>query len=214
MAGDVDVLVAVRYHRRVPARDVVHHPANRLFVPGDLTRREHDDVLGLELHVAMVVDRNPRQRRLRLALRAGADADHVLTREVAHFAVPDLHAGRDPEVAQALGDLRVLDNPAPDERYSPIELRGQIGQDLDPIEARRKHRDHDLPGRAREDLLESVDDIHFRTGEASPVDIRAIGQEREYAGRSQLREAVDVDVLAIERRLVNLEVTGMNHYAA
>ena len=32
--------------------------------------------------------------------------------------------------------------------------------------------------------------------------------------RSELGEAVDVDVLAVERRLVDLEVAGVNHHAA
>ena len=36
---------------------------------------------GAELDVTVVVDRDPRQRRLRLSLRAGADADDVLRRE-------------------------------------------------------------------------------------------------------------------------------------
>ena len=62
-------------------------------LPG-IARAENTTVSsGLELHVPVVVDRDPRQRRLRLALRPGADAEHVLRRVVRDLAVADLHAG-------------------------------------------------------------------------------------------------------------------------
>ena len=92
----------------------------------------------------VVVDGDARQRRLRLSLRAGADADDVLRRVVADVAVADLHAGRDPQVAEPLRDLRVVDHAAADERDLAIELRRQVDEDLHPVDARREHRDDDL----------------------------------------------------------------------
>ena len=111
----------------------------------------------------VVVDGDPRQRRLRLALRPGADAHHVLGREVPDLAVANLHAGWDPQVAEPLRDLRVVDHAAADERHPAVELRGEIDEDLHPVDARREHRDDDLAGGAREDLLEAVDDVALRS---------------------------------------------------
>ena len=103
---------------------------------------------GAELDVPVVVDGDPRQRRLRLALRPGADADDVLRRVAADVAVANLHAGRDPQVAEPLRDLRVVDHAAADERDLAVELRREIDEDLHPVDARREHRDDDL-ARAR-----------------------------------------------------------------
>ena len=97
----------------------------------------------------VVVDRDPRQRRLRLSLGSGADADDVLRRVVADVAVANLHAGRDPQVSEPLRDLGVVDHAAPDERDPAVELRREIDQDLHPVEARREHRDDDLALGAR-----------------------------------------------------------------
>ena len=69
----MDVLDALVDDVGPALRDVVHHPADRLLVAGNLPRREHHDVVLVELRVPVVVDRDPRQRRLRLALRPGAD---------------------------------------------------------------------------------------------------------------------------------------------
>ena len=71
-----------------------------------------------------------------------------------------------------------------------------------------------LPGRAREDLLEPVDHVELRSGEALAIDVRAVGEQRQHARRPELREPMEVHVLAVERRLVDLEVAGVNHHAA
>ena len=63
-------------------------------LPGNRARREDDRVVGPELDEAVVVDGDARERRLRLALRAGRDAEHVLRRVVRHVGVADLHARR------------------------------------------------------------------------------------------------------------------------
>ena len=102
------------------------------------------------------------QRRLRLALRAGRDAEHVLRRVVRHVRVANLHAGRDAQVAEPLRDLGVLHDAAADEGHLALELRRQVDQHLHPVDARREGRHHQLAVRAREELLERVDDLDLR----------------------------------------------------
>src|SRR5205823_2345997 len=113
-------------HLGVPACDVIHHPADGFLVAWNLARREHDDISWRQLDVPVVVDGNPRQRRLRFTLRAGADTHDILGRKAAYIAVPCEYARRNAKVSQALGNLRVVDGPAPDERHPAIELRREI----------------------------------------------------------------------------------------
>ncbi len=182
-------------------------------LPGISRAEKHDDVARAEIHVLVIVDRDPGQRRQRLALRAGAQAQHVLRRVVAHVRVADLQPRRHLEVPQPGRDLRVLDHATPDERHLPPVLLGQVHEHLHPVQARREQRDDDLPLGRGEDLLERVDDLQLRAGVARPVDVRAVAEERQHAPRAQLGEPVEIHVLAVERRLVDLEVPGVHDRA-
>src|SRR4030095_15905940 len=104
----------------------------------------------------------------------------------------------------------VLNHAAAHERDLAIELRAQVDEDLHPINARRECRDDQLAPRAREDLLERFDDLELGSGEAAPIDVRAVGEEREDAFRAQGGETVDVEMFAVDRRLVDLEVAGVD----
>ena len=178
----MDVLDALVDHVGAAPREVVDHAADRLLVAGNRARREHDRVVGADLDVAVIVDRDARQRRHRLALRAGRQAQHVLRRVGADVGVANLHAGRNPQVAEPLGDLGVPHHAAPDERDLAIELRREIDEDLHPVDARRERRDDQLAGRAGEDLLERLDDLELRAGEAAAIDVGAVGEQRQHAG--------------------------------
>src|SRR5688572_26481551 len=117
------------------------------------------------------------------------------------------------EEAEALRDLRVLDHAAAHERDLAIELRGQIDDDLHPVEARRERRDDDLAFGAREDLLERVLDVGFRSGIAAAIDVGAVAEHRQHAFRSELREPVQIECLAVDRSLIDLEVAGVEQHA-
>ncbi len=69
--------------------------------------------------------------------------------KLAHVAVANLDPGRNPQVAEPLRDLGVLDHAAADERHPAVELRRQVHEDLHPVDARREHRHDDLAGGAR-----------------------------------------------------------------
>ena len=131
--GNMDVLDAFVDHLGAAAGHVVHHPADRLLVAGNLPGREHHDVVTLELDVTVVVDGDAGKCRLRLALRPGADAHHVLRRIVADLAVANLHPRRNAQVSQPLRNLRVLDDAPADERDLAVELRREVQQELDPV---------------------------------------------------------------------------------
>ena len=45
------------------------------------------------------------------------------------------------------------------------------------------------------------------------IDVGAVGEERQHALRAELGEAVQVEVLAVDRRLIDLEVAGVDDHA-
>jgi hypothetical protein len=149
-------------------------------------------------------------RRHRLALRPGGQTQHVLGGVAADFRVADLQAGRNAQVSEALGDLGVLNHAASDKGDAAIELRRQIDEDLHPVDARRERRDDQLAAGAGEDFLEGFHDLELGAGEAAAIDVGAVGEQRQHAGGAELGEPVDVEVLAVNRRLVDLEVAGVD----
>ena len=50
-------------------------------------------------------------------------------------------------------------------------------------------------------------------GEAAAIDVGAVGEQRQHALRAELGEAVQVEVLAVDRRLIDLEVAGVDDHA-
>ncbi len=143
----------------------------------------------------------------------GTDTDHVLGRIRPDIRIPDLDAGRNPEVSQPLRNLGVVHHPAADERHLPIELRREVHEDLHPVDARRERRHDDLALRAREDLFEAIDDVQFGTADTRALDVGAVGEQHQDARGAELGEPVKIDVLAVERRLIDLEVPGVQHDA-
>ena len=109
-----------------------------------------------------------------------------------------------------MSNLGVVDHPAADERHPAVELGRQIHNDLHAVDAGSEGRHDDFAVGVREDLFEGVGDVDFRPREAAAIDVRAVGEKREDTGSAELRQAVDVDALAVDRRLVDLEVAGVD----
>ena len=209
----VHVLHVVGDHGGPAPGDVAHRPRDCLLVARDRPRREHYRIVGTDLDVAMVVDGDAGQRRPRLALRPGSEAEHVLRRVALNVHVTDLQPGRNAQEPETLGDLGVLDHAAADEGDLAVELRREIDENLHPVDARGKGGDHQLAVCAGEDLLERLDDLDFGTREAASIDIRAVREQREHALAAQLGEAMEIEVLTVDRRLVDLEVARVHDRA-
>ena len=50
-------------------------------------------------------------------------------------------------------------------------------------------------------------------GESLPVDVGAVGEQRQHALRAELGKPVQVEMLAVDWRLVDLEVAGVDDHA-
>ena len=102
--------------------------------------------------------------------------------------------------------------PRPTNATLPIELRGQVDEDLHPVDARRERRDDDACPVA----LVKISSKASTTSQLRAGERRA---DRRWCCRrssastpcgAELGEAMEVEVLAVERRLVDLEVAGVH----
>ena len=67
-----------------------------------------------------------------------------------------------------------------------------------------------LAGGRRENLLERVLDLELGAGKALAIDVGAVGKQRQHARAAELGESMDVEMLAVDRRLIDLEIAGMH----
>jgi hypothetical protein len=146
-------------------------------------------------------------------LRAGGQAEHVLRGVLGHVGIANLHSGGHPQEPEPLGDLGVPENAAADERHLAFELDRQVDQQLHPVDARRKKRDHELAVGAGEQLFEGVDHFDLGTGKPGPIHVGAVGEERQHTPGAELREPMEIEMLAVDRGLIDLEIAGVDDRA-
>ena len=207
MTGDVDRTTVPIDQLGAATRHLVHDPPDRAAIPRNCPSGKHHHVVRFQHDVAMIVDRDPRERRSRLALRPGCDTYDVAGRVVSDLTCPNPQPGGKPQVTESLGDLGVLDDPASGEGQLAAVLRGEIRDDLDPMQAGRKCGHHDLAGGVAEDLIQTRDDVLLGPGVARAFDIRAVAEQRQHAAPSQLREALDIERFTVQRRLVEFVIS-------
>ena len=73
--------------------------------------------------------------------------------------------------------------------------------------------DQHLARRRAAQLLDAVPHRAFRRRVARPLDVGAVAEQRQHAFLAVAREGVQVEGLAVDRRLVHLEVAGMDDHA-
>ena len=62
-------------------------------------------------------------------------------------------------------------------------------------------------------LLECVDHVEFRAGESLPIDVGTVAEQREHAPAAELGQTVNIELLAVEWGLIELEVAGVDDRA-
>ena len=125
----------------------------------------------------------------------------------------DQLAGRDDEVAVLHRDTRYVEHAPADETHLAAVARGGVHRLLQARNIRSEHRDDDAAFGARENICECLADHAF--GECVPGDLGVgrVGAEQQRALVAVARERGDVGGLAVDRRLVEFEVAGMDHVA-
>ena len=112
--------------------------------PGTGLRRDDHRVAALDRDRRVVAVGDPRQRRHRLALAAGAE-DQLLVRAGARRARRGLTSTSlgHVDVAEVAGDVQVLPHRAADDRDLAADLDGDVDRLLHPVHVRRERDDED-----------------------------------------------------------------------
>ena len=136
-------------HVGAAARHVVDHAEDRLLVARDDARAQHHRVALLHRDVLVVVHRHARQRRHRLALRAGNQDRHLVRRQVHHVLRAQQDAIGNAEQAERVGDLGDRDHAAADDRHAAAVFLRQVEHQLDAVNRGAEAGNHDRGFSAR-----------------------------------------------------------------
>ena len=122
-------------------------------------------------------------------------------------------AVRNAQAVHAVGQFHVIDHAAADEGNFPPRSGRDVNDLLDARNRRREAgHDHLARGRARQ-FLDARANAALGRRVAGPLDIGAVAEQREDAFRAVAREGMQVKRLPVDRRLVHLEIAGVNHDA-
>ena len=186
--------------------------ADRLLVAGNGARGKDHAVAARQRHFRMIVRRDARQRRARLALAAGADRHHLVRRQIAIGidAAEILHAI---EIAGLARDLHQPLHGAADNDNLAVCSARRIGDGFDAGDVGCKRRHRNARRRARMSCF-SVAATSASDGERpSPHGIGGIADHGEAALVAQRAQLGFVGRRADQRRRVDLPVAGMQHGA-
>ena len=210
MAGDVRPLDRVVVDVGAGLEQVVDRPGHVLLVAGDRAGRHDDGVAGLDLHEAVVAVRHPREAGHRLALGAGRGDHQLRGRDVLDLVLGDDARRLVLEVAEVGGDPEVLLHGPADDRDLALHVRGGVEDLLDARDVAGEGGDDHAAVERLHDLAEGLADDALGRRVARVLGPRRVGQQADDALLAQAREDVEVGQLAVDRRVVELEVAGVH----
>ena len=210
VARDVGALDRVVEDVGAGLEQVVDRPADVFLVARDRAGADDHRVAGLDLDEAVVAVGHPGQAGHRLALGAGRADDQLVGRDVV-----DLVLGHDLrrvvlEVAEVGGDPEVLLHRAADDGHLAVERGGGVEDLLDAGDVAGEGG-HDDPAVERlHDLAERLADRPLGRRVARVLGPGRVRQEADHALLAEPGQDVEVGQLAVDRRVVELEVAGVD----
>src|ERR1017187_770914 len=207
-----------RAHRPVEhvgsaAGHMVDHAENGLLVARNDARAEHHRVAPVHRDVLVVVHGHARQRRHRLALRAGDQHGHLVRRKSHGVLRAQQNVVGNLEQAQRVRDFRDRHHAPAHHGHAPPELPREIQNELDAVNRRTEAGHHHALVRAMEDLFHARANGALRLGEAGPVGIGGIREQQQHAALAVLGQRVQIEHLVVGRRGVHLEIAGVDDHA-
>ena len=162
------------------------------------------------LHLGVLAVGDPRQRRQRLALGAGAEDHHFAVGVLVELLGRDHRVRRHLQQPQLLGQVDVVGHAPPHHRDLAPELVRDLQRLLQAIDVGGEGGDDDPALGLREDGAEGVPHQLLRRRVALLLGVGGVRHEEQHALPPVLAEAADVGGVAVHRGLVKLEVAGVH----
>ena len=190
--------------------ELVDHTVHRLLIARDRVRTHDDHVVGADGHLPVISVRHPGKSRHALALASCGDQHRLLRRIVLQLLDIDQGVLRDPDVAQFVGNTDDVHHGTPLDHHLPAVLACRVDDLLDAVHIGREGR-HDDPLILvfRKDNVEGPAHRPLRHGKAGTDRVGAVAEQRQHAVSAQLRHSLQIRRLAEHRRIVYLEISGV-----
>ena len=207
VARDVDALALAVDHLGAQHHQPVNGVHHRDGVPGDRARGEDDRVARLDLHLGVLTAGDAAQGSQRLTLTTGHEQQGLAVGEVANLLDRNEQIIRSAHVAQLTGLGDHVEHRAAEEADFAAVLHGQLQDHRDAMDRARKGR-HDHPAFGLGDVaIQGREDRTFGGAEAGDFGVGGIAKEAENALLAVMGEAGHIEVFAVDRGVVELEVT-------
>src|SRR5581483_10410626 len=213
VARDVNLRHALVVDFGAAAVQVVDDVGDRALVAGNELGREQHGVAGTNLDGLVIVECDAVQRRQRLALAAGREKRDLIGRQMLPRLILVQRVGRQIEIAELGGDLGVVDHTAAAQNQSASGAFRNVGDLLDARDVGRKRRDEDLSMAPLEDRFQISPDLALRRRVAFALDVGRVREQQQHAFFAVGGEFLKVEVFAAHRRLIDLEIAGVDHDA-
>src|SRR2546425_6004531 len=194
------------------AEHVVEHAEDGFFVAGNDARGKNDRVVLLDRDPAVIVHRDARERRHRLGLAAAREHDQTLRIERADVLRAHDHPVGNAQTFEIMRDFDVVHHAAADKGHLSADALRDFDDLLDAVDGRCKAGEHDLARRRAAEFFNARDNGALSWREAGPLDVRAVAEERQDSLVAAAREGVHIERGAIHRRVVDLEVAGVEDH--
>ena len=197
-------------HLGADAREPVDRVVHAQLVPRHGLGGDDHRVATFDRDVRVVVVGDPRQRRHRLALAAGAEDQHLVGRQIHRRLWRDDRIVGDREVAEVPRDVHVLPHRAADHRDLAPALDRDVGGLLHAVDVRGERRDEDPALAHRHQRAERLADESLRARHAGPLGVRRVAEQEVDAAVADLRQPAHVGLEAVDRRVVELPVARVH----
>ena len=107
-------------------------------------------------------------------------------------------------------DFDVVDHAAADERDFAADARGDVDHLLNAVNGRGKARQYHAPRRGAAKFFDARNDSALGGREARALDVGRVAEQRQHAFVAVARESVQIERRAVDGRLINLEIAGVN----
>ena len=188
-------------------QEFVDDGSDRLFVARNGTGGEDNRISGADGHFAVHTVRHAAEGRHRLSLAAGRDDNGLLSRIVFELIDVDQGIFRDIEHVEFGSGLNDIDHAAAFDDNLPAVFVGMVDDLLNAVHVGGEGRDNDTSILVvAENLVDIPADCFLGRCMSGALRIGGVAHEGQHTFISQFGEALQIDGVAVNRRIIHLEI--------